>query len=96
MAQLIETTFTSWKLTEEEQLQANQLTDLQIKSLQTKQAQIAEEKLNEIFNPNNTADYGIQTSYKQGQLDLIRWLLDLSEAATEAHLQLTIETQEGN
>ena len=86
-----ETTFISWNLTEEELLSAQVLNDLQTKLLQSKLCFLAEEKLNIVFDPNDPKDFAQQIAYKQGQIVILRELLDDSVAATDASQQLSID-----
>lgn len=85
MATMIVNSFTTYELTEEEELHGTILTTAQEQVLQNKRAMIAEEKLALEFDPERPKDFIQQDAYKKGQLDLITYLLDASEAAKVAY-----------
>lgn len=81
MGNLIPNTFTSYELTEKEQLEGMILSSLQKQVLQNERAQIAEEKLNLDFNPAEPDSFIQADAFKKGQLAVIAWQLASSEAA---------------
>lgn len=81
MGVLIPNSFSTYNLTDEEVLQGTVLTSLQLQVLQNLQAICAEEKLRIEFDVNNPASFAQQESYKRGQLDLLSYLINGSEAA---------------
>lgn len=86
MAVPIHNTFSSWKLTADEVLSGSVLSELQIQVLQNQISEIAEQKLGLQFDPKDTADFGIQTAYLQGQLDILNLRIAISEEATRVAL----------
>jgi hypothetical protein len=83
MSTLVSNTFSSYQLTREEDISGRILNTQQKQVLQNQLSSIATDKLNLIFNPKEPEDYAMQVAYKQGQLDLINYLLAESEE-TEA------------
>ena len=77
----ISNTFTTHQLTREEELAAKNLPSLALLELQNVRARIAEEKLNLVFTPNDVQDYAMQVAYKQGQLDILQYLIDEAEVS---------------
>lgn len=73
--------FTSYELTDKEQLEGTILSSLQKQVMQTQRSQIAEEKLGLEFDTSNPAAFTQQEAYKRGQLDILTYLLDASDAA---------------
>lgn len=78
---LLTNTFSTFHLTEEQQLQSAILTDLQRCHLQNQLAAIAEEKIRLEYDPANPETFIQQEAYKRGQLDILSYLLELSETA---------------
>lgn len=74
--------FSSYNLTEEEFKNGSILTSLNIAVIQNLRSQIAEEKLNLPFTPNDVLSYTQQEAYLKGQLDILAHLLAENEAAT--------------
>jgi len=85
MAQLIPNSFSSYSLTPVEEASGTILNLQQKMVLQNKLSDVATQKLNLIFDPSNPADFQIQNSYLQGQLDIMNWQLE-SSASVEAEL----------
>lgn len=83
MSHLIPNSFSTYQLTDEEALQGQILTTLQIQVLQNHRADIAEEKLALSFDANNHLQFAQAEASLKGQLEIIAWLLDSSEVATE-------------
>lgn len=76
--------FTSYKLTPMEELTGTILTPQQAAVLANKLATIAVSKLAIKFDPTNPALFTQTEAYERGQMDVIQWLLDSSEAAQES------------
>ena len=83
MAQLIPNSFSTFSLSADEEESGQVLNLNQKMVLQNKHAAIATQKLNQVFNPADVTDFGIQTAYLQAQLDLINWLLETSSEVEE-------------
>jgi len=74
-------TFTSYELSKEEYISGCTLNYLTLSVIQNLRSELAEEKLNLTFTPNNVLDYTQQEAYLKGQIDMLNHLLDLHEAA---------------
>jgi hypothetical protein len=81
---MIPNVFTSYELTHMEELTGTILTPPQVAVLSNKLATIAVSKLALKFDPLNPALFTQTEAYERGQLDVIQWLLDSSEAAQES------------
>lgn len=81
MAHLVPNTFSSYQMTEQEELQASVLMLDQEQLLQSKLALVAEEKLALQLDPGNISAYVQQEADLKGQMIIINWLLDCSTAA---------------
>lgn len=81
MATPIINQFSSFTLTESEQLAGTVLTYEQKLVLQNQLAMISAEKLALAANPNNYAEYIQQEAYKAGQIAAIQFILDCSIAS---------------
>lgn len=75
MALLIPNLFSSWKLSPEEEESGSIFTLLQIYVIQNKISEAATAKVNQVFDPLNPADFGIQTAYQQGRMEALQDLL---------------------
>jgi len=78
MAILVPNSFSSFQLSEFEEETGSVLTPEHKAVLQNKLSNIAHQKLNLVFNPNDVLAYAQQVAYLQGQLDVIQWQLDTS------------------
>jgi len=78
MPQVAASSFTRYELPEPEILSGTILSHLNIAVIQNMRCDIAEQKLNLPFTPNNVLDYAQQSSYLQGQLDILLHLIDSS------------------
>jgi len=87
MAVLIPNQFSTYKLTEEEVLEGSKLTITQKQVMQNHLASIASEKLSAAYDPSDSLKSIQEESYHRGQIDLITYLLDQSDAADEATAQ---------
>ena len=72
-------TFTSLSLSESDTLSGSILNSLQEACIQNQRVAIAEQKLALPFTPNDTLAYTQQEAYLRGQLDILQYLLDLSQ-----------------
>jgi len=79
MAQLCPNLFSSYILTEQEELEGQLLNSNQKAVLRTKRSEIAAEKLLLSFDVNSPGEYAQTEAYLRGQLDAITWLLDTSD-----------------
>ncbi len=78
-------TFSSYTLTEQESRTGAQLTSLNVAVLQNLRSNIAEEKLNLAFTPNDIMSYTQQDAYLKGQLDILQYLLTANEDSQQFH-----------
>ncbi len=83
MATLITNTFSAYHLTDQEALQGSILTITQLQVLQNQLAQVAEEKLALDFDPTNPTTYAQQEAYMKGQMDLLLYIIDSSQASAD-------------
>jgi len=80
-AHLIPNSFSTYNLSEKEALEGSILTDLQQKCLQNQLAIHAEEKLSLQYDPEKPMTFVQQEAYKKGAIDILRYLIDASDAA---------------
>ena len=78
-------TFTSFELNAEETKLGCVLTTLNVAKIQNLRSQIAEEKLNLVFTPNDVLSYTQQEAYLKGQLDILSHLLAENESSQQFH-----------
>jgi len=83
MAHLIENSFSTFYLTEDEELQGSIFTVTQLQYLQNQLANIAEEKLALVFDTSEPLKFAQDEAYKRGQVDVMQYLIQNSEASTE-------------
>lgn len=74
-------TFSSYSLTDKEALEGTVLTTIQRAVIQNQLAAIAAEKIHLDYDASNPETFIQQEAYKRGQIDILRYLLDASEAA---------------
>lgn len=77
--------FTSYELTVKEQLLGSVLSSPQKLVIQNERAIVAEEKIALEYDPNNPGNYTQNEAYLRGKLDILSYLLELSDTA-EAEL----------
>ena len=83
MAHLIPSVFSFYELTEEEELQGQILTVTQAHVIQNQLATCAEEQLLIKFDPDKPQQFVQENSYKQGQIDILKYILTMSETGIE-------------
>ena len=81
MSRIIPNLFTTYELTEEEQLQGHVLTEQQKQVFQNERANLAEERSALSIDSDNVIKSAQEEAYKLGQLDQMSWILDASEAS---------------
>lgn len=81
MATLLPSQFCRYSMSAQEILQGSALTSLQVYCIQNQIADLASQKLNLVFNPEEPAGFTQQVAYLQGQIDALQHLLNTSEAA---------------
>lgn len=81
----ISNTFQSYDLAEDEARNGAILTSLNIAVLQNLRTNIAEEKLNLIFTPNDVLSYTQQEAFLKGQLDILSFLINSSIESQQSH-----------
>ena len=92
MSTIIPNTFTSYELSEKEELQGSILTGLQIQVLQNALSATAEEKLALEFDPEHPQLFIQQEAYKKGQIELYTFLIDKSLTSAEEMVNPTPTT----
>ena len=84
MAELIPNEFTSYKLNEQEELEGSIFTITQKHVLHNLLAVNAAEKLIIEYDPEKPLTFVQEEAYKRGAIEILRFILASSEAATEA------------
>ena len=79
MPQLRVNIFTTYALTQQEEETGQVFTLEQKRVLQNKLADIAQDKLNTLFTPNDVLSYTQKEAELRGQMNSIQWLLDTSD-----------------
>ena len=77
--------FTTFSLTPDELTKGQQLTSLNVAFIQNLRSQLAEEKLNLVFTPNDINTYLQQEAHLKGQLDVLSYILSCNEEASRIH-----------
>lgn len=72
--------FTTYDLTDDEVIGGSTLTTVQEAVLQNKKAEIAEQRLNLVFDPLNPQDFVQQEAFLKGQIEILGYLIDLSNS----------------
>jgi len=85
MSVLLPNDFSSWSLTEAEVLEGSILTITQKQVIQNQLSLVAAEKINLQFDPESPEGFIQKEASLQGQLSILRFLL---EASDDAQLQL--------
>ncbi len=83
MAQIRSNIFTSYDLTDEEQLSGTVLTVSQKQVLQNMLSDVAEAQLYLEIDVAKPHEYIQQNAYKQGQIELLSYLLEASNSAAD-------------
>lgn len=81
MAQLIQSTFTRYKLTKEEQQSGQQLTSSNIHVMQNLMCDAAEERLSIKFDPANPLSFAQREAELQGQIGILKMLIELATSS---------------
>lgn len=83
----ITSSFQRIPLTDKDTISGAILSSIHTAIIQNHRVDIAEQKLNLVFDPQNVVDFAQQNAYLQGQLDILQMLLDASETAQQLVLQ---------
>lgn len=89
-------TFTTYKLTPAELTSGSILTIFQLAVIQNQISELAEQKLNVVYDPANHSDYGIQLAFKSGQMAALQYLVDVSEEVSKQLANPTASQPESN
>ena len=81
MSYQIPSTFTQYSLTPEEQQSAQTLTTLNRQHLQNLICDAAEKRIAMTLDPNNPVAYAQEAAELQGQIGILKYLVELSEIA---------------
>jgi hypothetical protein len=90
MATMKTSSFTFWELTEEEEAEGRKFTETQTHVLQNQLAICAEEKLALEYDTNNLMEFVVQDAFKQGQIALLRYLLDCNITQREIEKEVAL------
>jgi translation initiation factor 2 beta subunit (eIF-2beta)/eIF-5 len=86
MPKALETLFTKYSFTPEEMVQASIFTTIQKQLLQTKIAELAEEKALLKFDPKEFQTFLQREAELQGQINSLQWILNSSQEAEAIEL----------
>lgn len=78
MSERLDTIFSRYTFTAEEELQALSFSDLQMQYLQTEAATAAESLVAIAYDPQNQALAMLQNAYYRGQVDILKFMMGLS------------------
>ena len=81
MSYQIPSTFTQYSLTPEEQQSAQTLTTLNLQHLQNLICDAAEKRIAMTLDPNNPVAYAQEAAELQGQIGILKYLVELSNVA---------------
>lgn len=94
---LVDTPFTAYEFTAEEELLAHSFTDLQVQGLRTQLSIIAMQKLGLVPDVQATMAFQLEHRYLQGKMDVLESLIQLTEfhkAQMEARLEEELGKQQ--
>lgn len=80
MASLQINSFSSFALTEEEQVSGSVFSADQKRVMQNLISEAAEESLNLTYDGTNPIKYAQQEAYLKGKIDILKWLIEASDA----------------
>jgi hypothetical protein len=83
----ITSSFQRIKLSEKDEISGTILSAMHTGVIQNHICDIAEQKLNLVFDPDKMIDFAQQNAYLQGQLDILKLLLDSSDASQALAVQ---------
>lgn len=86
----INSSFHRFTTTPDEVLSGSILSNMQIAVIQNLRVDIAEQKLALTFTPEKMYDFVQQESFLSGQLEILQFLIDSSEASQKAVLARTV------
>lgn len=92
MAQVQPTSLTRYILTPEEEVSGYTLTTNNLLVLQNLLADASEGKLNLEFNAADPVKFAQDEAFLQGQIKIIRYLIDQNELSKESYLKLSMQT----
>ena len=84
---IITSSFHRITLSEKDTISGTILSTVHIGVIQNHICDIAEQKLNLVFDPDKMIDFAQQNAYLQGQLDILKLLLDSSDASQALAVQ---------
>lgn len=94
MAEQVQTPFEAWKFTEEEEAVAMVFMPLQEKHIRTELAIVATERMNLAVEPdgvNPQFKFMLESEYLRGKLDILHYLLAMSEERRNSLYQRLVE-----
>ncbi len=74
-------TFTSYNLTDEDELQGSIMTITQLQVLQNELSSLAEEKLALMFDPEHPMVFMQQEAHAKGKIEMVQFLIEKSESS---------------
>jgi len=81
MSRIVPNSFTSYMLTEEQIAAGIKLTPENIFVIQNQISELAEEKLNLIFEPDSPMSFALRNAELQGQIDILKMLVESSNSS---------------
>ena len=94
MATLLPNVFSSYELSDEEQIQGSIYTITQRQVLQNELAIAAETKLALKYDTSKPMEYVQEEAHFAGKVEILRYLLDMSEQATEQAREAAVANTE--
>jgi hypothetical protein len=95
-APLVSNSFTQYALTPEQELQGSVLTPLQLMVLHNQLTALAEEKISLKFDPDNIYSFAQREAELTGQIGILRYLIETSEAIRTNQLTQSVATDTNN
>lgn len=92
MAQIIPNAFTSYQLSQQEEITGSIFTTNQKQVLQNLLSEAASQKLHLEYDPSDTLTFVQQEAYHTGKIELLQYLLANSDASEDANLHLAIQS----
>ena len=86
MSHILPSTFSRYHLDSQEQVQAETLTSLNLQAMQNLICDCAEAKVNLKFDPSNPQEFLQKEAELQGQIGILRLLVEQSAIASRVHV----------
>lgn len=87
MSTLIPSSFSRFEVTDTEALEGSVFSDKQLVMLQNQLADVAEQKINTIFDATNPTQFAQDEAFLSGQIKILQYLMETSQVAAETLYQ---------